>query len=262
MMDLGIRAVDTLEPTWKHGEARLQVSRRSRVKIEWAAAWRTIGARLAIAPPGALGDDDVTAHLGLPGFSIWVGVRGVPGWDRIATLLGLHRDTGKTWPDGTPHWRYRKIDVVNVYVQPSDDWYCHLAVWQDENEWAESDWCWGGFLTDIVFGRATYSETPIETRDVTVPMPEASYPATATLKRATWSRPRWIDQHVRRVELEIPTGVPVPGKGENSHDCGDSAIYSLTTPARTIEDGIGAVVVAALKKRQRYGWSEQEPRRG
>jgi hypothetical protein len=118
---------------------------------------------------------------------------------------------------------------------------------------------------DVLLGRMRYSEQVVEERAVIVPMPEGAHAAHAKLLRASWKRPRWPFAHeLNRVTIDVPEGVPVPGKGENSYDCGPDAIFGTTVTARTIEDGVGELVASALQTRRRRGarpdYNERETR--
>jgi hypothetical protein len=96
----------------------------------------------------------------------------------------------------------------------------------------------------------------VETREVLVPMPERSYKAIAKLERSRWGfgkLPRAFDRIGYHVDIEMQPGeqVPVPGKGENSHDCGEDASFAMSCPASTIEEGVGKLVASALRDRYR-----------
>ena len=88
-----------------------------------------------------------------------------------------------------------------------------------------------------------------------VPMPERAYPASVKLFESTWKRPRWFASRMVRAEVKIEKGIPFPGKGENSYDCGDDALFGLTCKADTVEQAIAETVESALRNRRRYGGS-------
>ena len=97
-------------------------------------------------------------------------------------------------------------------------------------------------------GRSKYSERDIETVRVNVPMPEGDYPATVQLDQAVWKRPRWpFAQKIHRADIELDKPIPIPGKGENSWDLDEDAIFSLTTPAKTPQEAVDALVRSAMK---------------
>ena len=54
-------------------------------------------------------------------------------------------------------------------------------------------------------------------------------------------------------------GLPIPGKGENSWDCGDDAYYSIGTPAATAMEAVEYAADRVLETRRRYGGSSWAP---
>lgn len=108
------------------------------------------------------------------------------------------------------------------------------------------------------------SEKLVYERDVLIPMPERSYRWHAKLYRTTWGfdkLPRLFDRELMRVQLDSRPGeqIPKPGKGENSWDCGEDALFGSTAPACSIEEAVGGVVGSVLRDRKRYGGSEWRP---
>lgn len=130
----------------------------------------------------------------------------------------------------------------------------------------------------------------IDSIEVAVPLPRKdddgigveTFPATVTLQREVWGmqvgpygrwtrttpRERWISFYLpgfNRVsysaKIDIPDGLPVPGKGENSWDCGPDAIYGTGAhvPPYAVETrewvglAVSAAVNAALRTRIRHG---------
>lgn len=109
-------------------------------------------------------------------------------------------------------------------------------------------------LPKLLFGPVKYEEgRDREVHHVQIPMPEGAYDATITLSTDSWSRPRWKTLSIRRCRVDIPLGIPYPGKGENSWDCDEDAAYGLTAPADTVEEAIALVVESVLRKRRERG---------
>lgn len=167
---------------------------------------------------------------------------GLPGW-----MFGL------TAHDGLISWEFLK---------PAKDWHTWSSKtpkWQDGtfNVWR------------LLSGRQHIEERDIETADVLVPMPEGAYPFTARLfeRIDRWSRLPFYAKHYVMVELtgkrfpadnllgERQVSIPVPGKGESAWDCGEDGIYSSTSGADSIAEGVGNLVASALKTRRRHGGS-------
>jgi hypothetical protein len=121
------------------------------------------------------------------------------------------------------------------------------------------------FIREAIMGRTDYTSEPIETHTTTVTMPEGSYDAIVTINRDMWRHRRWPFRYFPRQRtsayIEVPQGVPVPGKGENSWDCGEDAIYATGSSSPTVAAAVAQIITSALKTRERYGgknWRPQE----
>jgi hypothetical protein len=67
---------------------------------------------------------------------------------------------------------------------------------------------------------------------------------------------------VLAASVDIPGGIPHPGKGENSWDCGMDGVYGLSCEATTVDEAVAAVHACATKNRERYGgpgWTPKLP---
>jgi hypothetical protein len=161
-------------------------------------------------------------------------------------------DTGLSWMEGSLR--------LELYHSGNDCYYC--------DGYAEHPKRWTGWsryidFRDLFMGRNDYQSEVIETHAAVVTMPEASYPATVTINKATWTRRRWpfrlfpcvrVDSHI-----EVPGGVPVPGKGENSYDCDDDAIISTGSSVPTVAAAVAQITKSALETRERYGGKNWRP---
>lgn len=91
-------------------------------------------------------------------------------------------------------------------------------------------------------------------------MPEATYYGEVEQFTSTWRRPRaWWKTIQKRAEIKIESGIPIPGKGENSWDCDQDAIYSLTTTASNLEEVIACLKENVMETRDRYGGAHWAP---
>lgn len=138
----------------------------------------------------------------------------------------------------------------------------HLVLqWgRDDYAWEPTGWYWSCFLKDVLLGVAKYSSTPIGPRVLgLIQMPEGSYGCSVQLSVDEWRRPRWFTQRQHGAQVDIPNGIPVPGKGENSWDCGEYAIYGMTLSVRTADEAIAAVVASAIRTREKYGGRNWRP---
>jgi len=164
-------------------------------------------------------------------------------------------------------WCYPKR---NRHIQVS---FHNGAAWfdimTDPFSWSSKGSKWRSFSinpSDIIFGRMKYKSEDIETVHVPFAMPEAHYTLTVRRFRSTWWRPRfpWWKIRLLRAEVEPSNPVPVPGKGENSWDCGDDAIHSLTTPAKTVGEAVGSFFDSVDRQRSKHGrglreYADREP---
>jgi len=132
-------------------------------------------------------------------------------------------------------------------------WY----FWHDPDEWRSTDSKWrrGNFRPiDFLLGRDRHSSTEkiVEQREIS--FPEGAYTAKVKLFTSTWKRPRWPwPRIIERAEVDVKDGVPIPGKGESSWDIDDDAVYSLITPAASVDEAIEKFVKSINNTRLRYG---------
>lgn len=138
-----------------------------------------------------------------------------------------------------------------------------VSLFSDTMGWKKSDWKWYWNIGDKLKGKYEVSKKIVEERDILVPMPEKAYPAHAILADWTWKYPRWKSQTIRRCEINIPGGIPFAGKGENSWDCGDDAVFGTTTgKVRNIPEAVGGLVGSILADRVKNGgWSDYDFKR-
>lgn len=199
-------------------------------------------------------------------------------WNLGSFAFGLslrHDDEGLHWSvqvpflslffalEGKPFWRHYSREARELSVSVFD-WAIWWKTWKDPHSWRSGTPKWrdGSFhIDDFVLGKMRYSSRPLEYRWVEVPMPERTYYGCARLEEATWKRPRWLAQRLVRCEIEMlpGEGVPFPGKGENSWDCGEDACHGQTAPARSISEAVGDLVGSVLRSRVRHGGHDWRP---
>lgn len=144
------------------------------------------------------------------------------------------------------------------------EWGLWWTLWHDEMESRRDDpWYiqmhnWN--FPDFFFGRSKYSSKTIKEEMVIVPMPEGGYPALVKINEDQWKRPRWpFPKRMIRSEVIPDKPIPFPGKGENSWDCGEDAMYSLYGPYDTPLKAAIAASESVMRDRLKYGggWSYQ-----
>lgn len=239
--------------------------RRWRVAgIELAIEYVLLTLNFSIGVSCDADDGEVAFRFCVPGLSLYVSVEG-NALRSVFKRLGMTYEQRKARRKSAHDSRYLYEGKREIGVR-IHDWALWWSFLELDGHWSSSDpwWMHGSFYpADFFLGRKQCSWELVEARDVTIPMPEGSYPAKARLERGTWKRPRWPfpESHLS-VNIDIPKGVPVPGKGENSYDCGPDAIFGQSSPSRTIEEGIGNVVASALRDRKRRGAPANYSERG
>jgi hypothetical protein len=136
---------------------------------------------------------------------------------------------------------------------------CH-AGWSTDGSYG---WKWSAFIDEKIFGRRDYAQTlPREFKNQEIWFPEGRYHLDITLSEDTWKYRRWpwwpLTRVVPRAHIGVveKTGIPVPGKGENSWDCGDDATHGLTCKAASLHEAIEAVRNCVNHTRRRHGSGE------
>lgn len=107
---------------------------------------------------------------------------------------------------------------------------------------------------DFVLGREKYACVDGESEEWVLRMPEGEYPVSVTRQTATWTRPRWRGVKTRvSYECKPVAGVPIPGKGENSWDCDEDAIFAMNCSAKSHKDAVQHFGASVMERRNRYG---------
>ncbi|HET7101595.1 MAG TPA: hypothetical protein VFJ52_10630, partial [Terriglobia bacterium] len=104
------------------------------------------------------------------------------------------------------------------------------------------------------------ADTEENWRPISIPLPEGSYAARYRLERRTWWRARWPRKLVKvAADIDIPGGLQIPGKGENSWDCGEDAYFGLGCRETDEPSIIAACVQKVMATRERYGGINWRP---
>lgn len=117
---------------------------------------------------------------------------------------------------------------------------------------------WWDRFKDVLLGKTEYlCQKGRYAGDVQygfVTMPEGDYPAVFTFKTAIWYRKRSPFRKVRRfTDIDVPIGIPCSGKGENSWDCGDDAVYGTGCEGHDVAKAALHFADVAAKLRVRRG---------
>lgn len=246
----GTRGIRTFVHLYQQedGEDRKELAEAS-CEAYIASGARSTGISLQLGSTASVKFFAGVAHF----FNVWLKI----GSGRLAG--NLYRKGGRTY-----EWSQKLSDktVASVSIHSGSVWW---ELWQKRHEWHSSTPRWrNGYFnpTDWALGRRVYSKQVVEGPvEVTVPMPEGGYPAVVTIELGTWKRPRWpwpMHLHAYNIDILKPDGepngyIPVPGKGENSYDCGGDGTFSMSGPGRTIEEAIAGMVESTLATRRRRG---------
>lgn len=238
----GFSLNDCYGPGWAHGRAWFNFGRNFSINPEWNFKNKLWGAGILVEndEPGAtfnISFVPVSLHLTIKvpyKWTKWI------GQGRRDTSISFHN--GAVW--------------VNVW--------CNDNVWTANRSWWKKlkQRQWNFNLVDFLFGRWKHTERTVEERDVLVPMPEGNYPCTAKMFESTWTRPRWpFPKRMLRATVTIKDKkcIPYPGKGTCSWNCGMDGTYVATTPSKTVEEAVGELVGAVLRRRRRYGGINWQP---
>lgn len=150
------------------------------------------------------------------------------------------REIGVSYHDKALWWRT---------WSPASSWSRKTPKWRDGNLDFER----------LVKGRAKHSEEDIETVSVQFVMPEATYPATIRMYKSIWAFPRWPAKVITRAEVTIENGIPIPGKGENSWDLDDDAIYESSFVASSWNEAYQKFLKSVQDTRFKYGGRAWKP---
>lgn len=202
------------------------------IRVEWH--FGVMGTRAFVkSEPG-----ESMFHTGfaVPGFSIYSSVQSYSVFGKATKQVG-HREVRVAVHDGAIWW-------TSPFVDPD--------MWKNDEPW----YLRGSFsFVDALFGKVETKRESISANElVVIPMPEGSYPATVSVDLVTHGRPRWFDVTTKMANIKVTNGgIPFPGKGENSYDIDDDAMYSMSMEASSPAEAVGMFVGSVLKRRWANG---------
>ena len=214
--------------TWAHGRWWLHLGDRNAICVEWA-----------IKPDASLG---LTFHVD----------------DEGATLTIDLGPLGRYYLSWQRFFRVRCYRITGIRLHTG---YLWLDLWHDDDGHLFGEG-WPGLHASIefmrvLFGKPRFTKKALGTARVLIPLPEGNYEATVTFWERRWQRARLpFSKVVFTADIKPDRPFPVEGKGENSWDIGEDAIYELSTEARTPSAAVVAAVRAVLADRQRHGVPE------
>lgn len=157
-----------------------------------------------------------------------------------------------------PYWDWRRGErTIGVAVF---DWKLWVYPWVNDNEWTRQCHPLTWSPLDTFLGSQKHTQRSVSLTDVLVPLPEGNYQATVEMYWSIWTRPRWpFARKILRANIESERGIPVPGKCDSGWDCGEDAIYGLTTAVATPAEAVKALIESATNSRKKYGGEDWKP---
>lgn len=232
---------------------------RQTYHLEWHLFARHCGLRLSFAD-FAISDHAVQLHFGIPFvLSVWLQDKSAK-WPR--------RLPGVRWDSSNANFDSGSREFSISFHHASLWWMIWAHCDKHRDTWRNSSFNFSRLIFgDFDFEETVLNESPLEDWDIeSVILPEGRYHASCKHIRRVWRWPRWY----RAVEdtffkIEVERGVPIPGKGENSWDQGDDAIYAITLSADDIKTRYGALSAFAdrvLSARCKYANLDWQPHAG
>jgi len=225
----------------RHGRAWLSFGPKERFEIAWE--WLFFSKWFFMEfEYGGYDNEDFGFKFGFLIFKLYVHINGI----LPKKMKNYH------WPRSTG---------FNIY-----DWCIIVNVWNDDSVWSRDQPWWNEIridfkkIPDFIFGRVVRTEELIKTEKVSVPMPESHYDGEVKVTRVIRKRTRWFWKKVRIESwIDIKGGIPVPGKGEDSWNCGEDSITGTGSRDGTVEGAISQIIHSALRTRVRYGGKDWRP---
>ena len=151
-----------------------------------------------------------------------------------------------------PEWIYPKYrKTFRIYAHEWALWLC-ISKWKAK-DFFDMENTYSFHFLDFFFGEVKHSKNPLFEEDISITFPEKTYSVKAVRSQVTLKRPRGTTKKFIVYDLDCKEGIPFPGKGENSWDCGDDASYGLYTPAKNVKEAVDVWIKSIRRKREVYG---------
>lgn len=208
-------------------------------RIAWVLGKLDLGFTVKSDPSEA----QVGFRFAIPGITLYFTLESYQKLRDFTKRVG-HRNIRFATHDGAIWW---ETPLANPDGGPSDE------PWYVRGSFHFVDALLGKFETKVI---STEGPTRVE-----IHLPEGVYTGSCELERRTVGRSRWFGapQTIARIGLDAPHGIPFPGKGENSYDIDDDAIYEYKTEARSPADAVGQLVGRVLHLRWSRGGKSWRP---
>lgn len=221
--------------------------RRWKLGAEWKLGGWSCGAAFGIQS-----EEDLGGSLRVPGVALH--------WHASTPLTRWLRERAG----------YHDLEVsfaIHDWLLTFYPWVDPMGGWRSDGRWWQQatslhlhprEWTiWRWLRKHLGVQNESYRETLVERR-VLVALPEAVTTVVFRWERQVYRdwpfTPRVYENWTAKPENPLP----IPGKGENSWDCEDDAIYAMSfgTDCLHLEDAVGRLVASVYKDRLRRGGSE------
>jgi hypothetical protein len=238
-------------PSWQYRALSLHTP-RTESRVEWNLFDRGFGYGFIFGRNGDGSDVGLDLYGGRL-FSIWLRTR--TPWTKRFRVQKDDR------PGHDPH-DYLYARKTGLKFFPHQDCYLQILIEDREGVWTRGQPWWRDISLGKtqLFGKTESFSAEVDKGETMVPLPEGNY-------LATWSEVKVTNRYLGRlgrlrdrilgprhhsyVDLDIPLGIPIEGKGENSWDCGMDGLFGCG--GQTLEEAVGNAVKSVLRDRRRYG---------
>lgn len=186
---------------------------------------------------------------------------------RLRPLFGLYFSLSRLLPYKWTHdWKWYDHGwgrETGISIHDGTVWFnifSDQTGWSDQKRWQEFNF---GYV-DFLLGRSQTSTEQIDAGEIVIAFPEGNYIVKYKQELRYWWRPRWPFGRTARILFDLDmedNPIPVPGKGENSWDIGEDAIWSTGTSADTLAEAVGRLTQSVYRDRIKYGgvgWRPEE----
>jgi len=227
-----------------HGRGSLyeqsSTGQRKSLGLEWSLFNKKIA--LGVSNSFDFLDNEIKFGFRIPGFSLWLRAENF-----------MPKSWLRKWEEAS-----RETSISLFYEEDSKEWFFSWELWSDDLGWSQQKRSWWRKqfigLNSLFWGEEKVKMTTYKSCEFPIPLPEGNYPAKIELKERLGKRKRWpFSQKHFSADVKFLKPIPIPGKGENSWDCGDDAYYGMGFPCKSVEEAVGHVVTSVYRTRLRYG---------
>ena len=159
-------------------------------------------------------------------------------------------------PDGTEITKHAENLETGIRIF---NWTVLLDFLNNTDEWKSSDPWWKrcnfnvkDIFLDLLLGKMEHKDELVKETSVKIPMPEKEYDGIAKVSKVTRKRKKWYPKIDYYTEIRVEKGVPHPGKGTTSYNCGTDGLVSTAIKGENINGAIANFVKVAVERRLKY----------